>query len=517
MTQNLQFKLLSLVIYCVCCLIHMQSVHAQSAHVENLQAKNQASGHMQIIVAAEMPEITDLKVGRYAELKRLVDDEKNRVSPSFFIFGGGSIGPSVFANFDRGSHIIDILNHLEPDAMGVAKREFSFFEDELSLRAYEALFPVVASNIVDKRIGAVPDGLMETALIERDGFTLGFVSLLDERLISEYLLTFIDLLDPQQMVRKRSEQLKAAGADFVFLHYFEDFKWVHQLLDEGVVNHAFIANTRLHPAATARLTKDKRILLLDKPGEAKVASFKYTDDFEFINERTFTLSDYEADLATAKVLDSYIKRVNRLLDDRVAHWDGTFSTRREDVRSSENAFANFVADAMREYGSADVAIMNGGSIRGDRLYQRNEPITRRTIATELPFRSTLRLLSISGADLLQALEHGFALLDSQKGVYPHVSGMQVEINSDAKPGARIISAKINGESLQADKKYRLMTTDYLAEGGDGYVSFGRADVVADSTLEGSILISDLVLRTLRIRGKLDSRIEGRITDRAGNN
>ena len=31
--------------------------------------------------------------------------------------------------------------------MGIAKREFSFFEDELSLRSYEASFPVVASNL----------------------------------------------------------------------------------------------------------------------------------------------------------------------------------------------------------------------------------------------------------------------------------------------------------------------------------------------------------------------------------
>jgi 5'-nucleotidase/UDP-sugar diphosphatase len=123
---------------------------------------------VQVILAAEMPDIADPQQGRYAELKQLIYDERKRVPTTFFLFGGGSIGPSALSNLDRGSHIIDILNSLEPDAMGAAKREFSFTVDELSLRSYEAAFPIVASNLIDKRLNAVPDGLSDRALITRN-------------------------------------------------------------------------------------------------------------------------------------------------------------------------------------------------------------------------------------------------------------------------------------------------------------------------------------------------------------
>ncbi len=66
-----------------------------------------------------------------------------------------------------GSHIIDILNSLEPDVMGVTKREFSFYEDELSLRSYEAAFPLVASNVIDNRMGRSPDGLHTSVSVEK--------------------------------------------------------------------------------------------------------------------------------------------------------------------------------------------------------------------------------------------------------------------------------------------------------------------------------------------------------------
>jgi len=73
---------------------------------------------MQIILTAEMPNIADPTKTRYAELKQLILNERKRVPTTFFVFGGGSVGPSALSNLDRGSHIIDILNSLEPDAMG---------------------------------------------------------------------------------------------------------------------------------------------------------------------------------------------------------------------------------------------------------------------------------------------------------------------------------------------------------------------------------------------------------------
>jgi 5'-nucleotidase/UDP-sugar diphosphatase len=87
------------------------------------------------------------------------------------------------------------------------------------------MFPLVASNIIDTRISDTPDGLLQYELIRKDDFTLGFISVLSEQLIEEYLVRNIKLEDAKQSILNRVNQLKNAGADLVVLHYFYPFKF----------------------------------------------------------------------------------------------------------------------------------------------------------------------------------------------------------------------------------------------------------------------------------------------------
>jgi 5'-nucleotidase/UDP-sugar diphosphatase len=152
-------------------------------------------------------------------LKQLFDNERKRVPATFFFFCGGSIGPSALSKLDRGSHIIDILNSLEPVAMGVSKRDFSYDADELSLRSYEAAFPIVASNLKDKRLDATPDGLIDRALITRNGVKLGFISVSDKCIVEEYLLKDITVENSETKIRLIAKELHDAGADLVIGFY----------------------------------------------------------------------------------------------------------------------------------------------------------------------------------------------------------------------------------------------------------------------------------------------------------
>jgi 2',3'-cyclic-nucleotide 2'-phosphodiesterase (5'-nucleotidase family) len=205
-------------------------------------------------------------------------------------------------------------------------------------------------------------------------------------------------------------------------------------------------------------------------------------------------------------------RLDRLLDNKIGIWDGEFSTRREVVRSSENAFGNYIVDTMRSIASADIGLINAGSIRGDRTYKKNTSITRKTIANELPFRPTLNIISIKGSDLLLALEVGFAGLDEVKGSFPQVSGMRIKFDSQLPHGERIQSVKINGKNIDTEKQYILATTDYLVNGGDGYISLSRAEKLASSSISENILISDLIQRNISLQGKLTGTIDNRLLD-----
>ncbi len=75
------------------------------------------------------------------------------------------------------------------------------------------------------------------------------------------------------------------------------------------------------------------------------------------------------------------------------------------MRGQETAIGDFFADTMRAVAGADVALLNGGGIRGNRLYESGTKLTRKDIARELPFNNQLVTLELAGADLRAALEN----------------------------------------------------------------------------------------------------------------
>ena len=68
------------------------------------------------------------------------------------------------------------------------------------------------------------------------------------------------------------------------------------------------------------------------------------------------------------VVERYNAELDAELEVPVGTTDVALDSRRATVRSAESNFGNLVADAMREAVGAEVALANGGGIRGDRLY-----------------------------------------------------------------------------------------------------------------------------------------------------
>ena len=164
---------------------------------------------------------------------------------------------------------------------------------------------------------------------------------------------------------------------------------------------------------------------------------------------------------------------------------------------------------MRTYTKSDIAIINGGSIRGNKSYRINTPITRRDVATELPFRSSLVQISLTGEALLRGIENGLSQVELLKGAFPHFSGMEVTFDATQPAGKRVTSVYVDGLPLDKNKRYSVATTDYLRRGGDGYTSFqnGKTGEIRSQT---NLLISDLVVQNIRLNGGVSNSLENRI-------
>jgi 2',3'-cyclic-nucleotide 2'-phosphodiesterase (5'-nucleotidase family) len=179
------------------------------------------------------------------------------------------------------------------------------------------------------------------------------------------------------------------------------------------------------------------------------------------------------------------------------------------VRAHEATIGNLIADAMLARTRADVAIMNGGGIRGGKTYEPGTMLTRRDIQAELPFGNHLVVLDIKGAALCEAIENGLSRLPAPAGRFPQVSGITVEYDSRRPAGSRVLSIKVGDAPLDPDKTYRLATNNFMARGGDGYASFAAVEPLVP--LDDSPLLANEVIVYLSEIGTVRSVVDGRLS------
>lgn len=172
----------------------------------------------------------------------------------------------------------------------------------------------------------------------------------------------------------------------------------------------------------------------------------------------------------------------------------TLNGEKEAVCTAETNLGDLITDAMlwqtKQLGrTADIAIITGGSIhagipKGD--------ITKKDISTVLSSDSTLYLLKLTGAELLEALESATFSAPKPSALFPQVAGISFTINTAApflsketypnstaqKPSAiqRMLIQNVSGQAFSKTATYSIVTDYSLAAGGESYIPFANASV-----------------------------------------
>ena len=457
-----------------------------------------------IVFAADMPIMEDKLRGDFSNLAHLVNKQRIKNADTVFLFGGGSIGPSPMSSFDKGSHIIDILNTIEPDAMTVTKREFIYYEDELSMRAYEAGFPIVSTNLHDKTRDKPLFGLASHALVENASTKLAVISLINESVVEEYRLKKVEVLEPLDVVKSELELLKEQNADktiVVTSYYDQDIEEVAALPE---IDAVIITDTSLTDKAINKLQKHKKLIIYNEPNTALLLTLgNRTQYVDYIS-----LSNIPQDEITRKQIEQYSNRLNRLLNTELGVFESTVITTKSSVRSEENGFGNLLADAMRIFVGSDIAIINGGVIRGNNIYAPGTTITRGLIATELPFRSRVVLIKVTGQQIVDALNNGVSKLGELKGRFPHVSGIEYSVSIVAGT-YKVHSVRFNGKEIELERTYSVATSDYIATGGDGYTMLSGSRPISIG-VRLTPLLSEVLVNYIQEKQVVKVQTEGRI-------
>lgn len=145
------------------------------------------------------------------------------------------------------------------------------------------------------------------------------------------------------------------------------------------------------------------------------------------------------------------------------------------ARLEETAIGNLVADSIRAYSGAEIAVANGGGIRSS-LYQGE--VTGEDLTILCPFDNQIIVVKMTGSVLKEMLENGLSALKSSEdipgGRFLQVSGIRFEYDGSRPEGERLLSvAEADGTEIKDTSEYTVAITDYMA-GSKGYLE-GNGD------------------------------------------
>jgi 5'-nucleotidase/UDP-sugar diphosphatase len=429
------------------------------------------------------------------------------------VHAGDTLSPSLLSSFDQGAHMIDLFNEVGLDVFVPGNHEFDFGKDIYFERIREARFPILAANLKGSD-GAPPPHHREQLLIEVDGLKLALIGAAYEATPSASRPGDLAFAPTIPAVLAGAKSARAAGADLVVAIVHADKATGAALMNTHAVDLILSGhNHDLH------IDFDGRTALVESEQDANYVTIVNIDVAWTRDDRSLSWWPDFRVLDTAKIdpdpsmlarVHDYQAGLAKRFDVEIATLAAPLDSRTEAVRSGESAIGNLIADALRTSATAEVAIVNGGGIRGDKFYPAGTKLSKRDILDELPFGNKTMLTIVPGKAILAALENGFSQLDRLSGRFPQVSGLSIVADPAAAP-ARVKTLMVNGEALDLARDYKLATNDFMALGGDGYgMLAGKTQVSADS---GTRLVALDVIDYVETLKLIDAKVEGRIVFR----
>lgn len=450
------------------------------------------------------------KVGGAARVATVLK-EYEKDNP-LILFSGDALGSSYISIYLKGQQMVDGFNRLGLDYAVMGNHEFDVSLSVTKQRVKESKFTWIISNLTNKETGKPVAGAVPWVLTEWNGVKVGIIGLASDWLNITVVESEIAYEDYIKVGKQLSRDLKEKGAQIVI-----------------ALTHMFMVDDKKLAAAVPDID-----LILGghdhKPMQARVNNtviWKSGADWENVGLIKIELQKDKKPLVTAvnlpitpkitddpkmaAVVQKYVKQFAQESDQSVNQVVGKttqpLNVLRQIVRTQESNLGNFVADAMRDYTGADLALQNGGGLRSNFIYPAGD-VTIKNLSSILPFSNHVVSLKLTGKQIKSALEHGVAGVQDTSGQFLQVSGLNLVYDIKQPVGQRIQKVLVNNQPLQENKTYTVATNHYLADGGNGYHMFKNVPRLID--VDSGKLILQVIVEAVKKQKMIAPKVEGRI-------
>lgn len=430
-------------------------------------------------------------IGGLARVAQLKQQLQKAGRTPLMVIAGDFLSPSVASSVFKGEQMVAALNAAGLDIAVFGNHEFDLGIDTLRQRMNESSFQWLNSNVTEAD-GQPFNGSVPYIVKQYGAIKVGFIGLVltSEQISPEKLGGAVKLVDTFAAAEKYLAVLKQENVDVIVavthLSIAEDRRLVERfpeidLLIGGHEHYPIILNA--NKTLISKAGSDARFV-------ARIDVNKRRDTVERYFELIPITAAIPDDPKTLAVVTDYEQRLGTQMDVQIATATVALDAEELRLRASETNLGDLFADAMRAAVGADVAIMNSGSIRGDRLYPAG-PLTRRTLIAMHPFGNVVTKAQMTGQQLLDALTWGVSKLPSTAGHFPQISGMTMTLDLTVPAAQRVKNVLVAGRPLDVARSYSVALPDYVLDGGDGYSMFPGAAKILIAPEAGELMVTAL--------------------------
>lgn len=410
-----------------------------------------------------------------AELAAIVKAGRAANRDTLWLDAGDTFHGMPYINISKGENMVQLLNKAGLDATVPGNHDFNYGSQQLERLAKGLKGTVLSANVVRK--GTKELVFKDYRIFKMsDGTTVGVFGMTTPETAyktNPSNVRDVEFLNPVETARRMVGELRDKCDVLVALMHmgvdqsseFTSERIAHEVsgidvivdghshteLPEGIwVNDTLIVQTGWHDYNLGKVTI--------QTDNHKISSRKA----ELIEKNEMHL---KPDSQVKKTLDNIEKKNRELFDEVVAKSERKLTGDRLIVRRQEAEMGNLCSDAIRWRTGADIAVINGGSIRSD-LPEGN--VTKGDVMAIFPFGNTVKMAEIKGQAIKAMLEHSVYGYPASFGGFLDVSGMTFAFDPLQPVGSRVSDIKIEGQPLDEGRTYRIATNDYLLSGGDDF-------------------------------------------------
>jgi 2',3'-cyclic-nucleotide 2'-phosphodiesterase (5'-nucleotidase family) len=475
--------------------LHLQLGFAQKSIVDDTSIKrltilytNDLHSNFDPITVSWISETR--KVGGFAHIAAMVKNEKARDANTLYFDAGDFFTGPNYCSLTKGEAVIDVMNQMSIDAACIGNHEFDYGWENMLNQFNKASFPILNGNIFNQSTGQLIWN-NPWMIFKKNGLNIGVIGLHGKfafyDTVSDIMRHGIEARDEVDLLQKYIDRLRptvdlvvllihqgipgrqsSKGAVDIDRNLLSDINLAKKVkgIDVMITGHAhqgtpvpLMSNGTIIVSTDALGIEMGKLNIEYDTKQRKI--YKYSNSLKYLFE-----DEIDEDPSTHKSIEKWKGKLAEITEKKVC----TITQSLTRSYGEESLLGDMVADAMMHtFPDYDLALINSGGLREDVI---GPNVTIGNLISAFPFPNTVVQLEIRGDVLKELFEHS---ADQTNGVLQVSEGTVLQYNDSLEKGNRVVSCLINGKTIENNKKYKVLTNNFLAEGGDGFLSFKKSD------------------------------------------